>query len=310
MSSKKTSERDVCPECGSKNIIYDEETGEVVCGNCGLVLSDLTFERPRKSHPPTVWDYLSFRNTRDKLKSKERTELTIAMQISLLCSKIHVPSVVKHESVITARKLLKKLRKTRKVRFTCEELAAVSTYITCKKRGIPVTLREISTALGWKKTAIYTLLSRLSKYVTLPSRLIPPVEYLPRIIAKISSFNGDLSPQFLLCIEEYARQILKIAEEDEELKGELERRNPLLVAAAAIYAADEKMGGRIIYKKVPHGRVKRSLLYHVTGFDVSIVPLAERLERLAPRLPPESFKYVYENIRKKKGEVLAETISQ
>jgi transcription initiation factor TFIIB len=31
---------DVCPECGSSEIIHDEETGETVCGSCGLVVTE------------------------------------------------------------------------------------------------------------------------------------------------------------------------------------------------------------------------------------------------------------------------------
>jgi transcription initiation factor TFIIB len=30
--------RDKCPECGSANLIHDYDTGETVCGDCGLVL--------------------------------------------------------------------------------------------------------------------------------------------------------------------------------------------------------------------------------------------------------------------------------
>jgi len=30
---------DRCPECGSQNLIQDEESGEIICGNCGLVIS-------------------------------------------------------------------------------------------------------------------------------------------------------------------------------------------------------------------------------------------------------------------------------
>jgi transcription initiation factor TFIIB len=29
-----------CPECGSTNILIDEERGEIKCGNCGLVITD------------------------------------------------------------------------------------------------------------------------------------------------------------------------------------------------------------------------------------------------------------------------------
>ena len=29
-----------CLECGSGNIIYDDESGEVICGDCGLVVRE------------------------------------------------------------------------------------------------------------------------------------------------------------------------------------------------------------------------------------------------------------------------------
>lgn len=31
---------DKCPECGSRTIIHDEDSGEVICGECGLVLRE------------------------------------------------------------------------------------------------------------------------------------------------------------------------------------------------------------------------------------------------------------------------------
>ena len=33
-----------CPECGSSNIIYDYDSGEIICGDCGLVLSELVID--------------------------------------------------------------------------------------------------------------------------------------------------------------------------------------------------------------------------------------------------------------------------
>jgi transcription initiation factor TFIIB len=33
-------EGDRCPECGSTNIVNDEDTGEIICATCGLVLRD------------------------------------------------------------------------------------------------------------------------------------------------------------------------------------------------------------------------------------------------------------------------------
>jgi transcription initiation factor TFIIB len=36
---------DKCPECGSDNLIHDYDTGETVCGNCGLVLREQMMDK-------------------------------------------------------------------------------------------------------------------------------------------------------------------------------------------------------------------------------------------------------------------------
>ena len=30
-----------CPECGSTKLVHDNDTGETICGGCGLVLREL-----------------------------------------------------------------------------------------------------------------------------------------------------------------------------------------------------------------------------------------------------------------------------
>jgi len=40
MSRRRPGSGDVCPECGSTNIIQDEDSGEIICGNCGLVVRE------------------------------------------------------------------------------------------------------------------------------------------------------------------------------------------------------------------------------------------------------------------------------
>ncbi len=37
---EKLGSEDVCPECGSSMIIHDEESGEIICGSCGLVITE------------------------------------------------------------------------------------------------------------------------------------------------------------------------------------------------------------------------------------------------------------------------------
>jgi len=36
--------KDKCPECGSANLIRDYDTGETICGSCGLVIQDVTMD--------------------------------------------------------------------------------------------------------------------------------------------------------------------------------------------------------------------------------------------------------------------------
>jgi len=36
---------DNCPECTSKNLVHDYDTGETICGDCGLVLYDQTIDK-------------------------------------------------------------------------------------------------------------------------------------------------------------------------------------------------------------------------------------------------------------------------
>src|SRR3989337_2918690 len=36
---------DKCPECGSNNLIYDYDTGETICGECGLVLHEQMIDK-------------------------------------------------------------------------------------------------------------------------------------------------------------------------------------------------------------------------------------------------------------------------
>jgi len=47
--SKKTAKKqlfaDKCPECGSTNLIQDYDTGEIICGDCGLVLHEQEMDK-------------------------------------------------------------------------------------------------------------------------------------------------------------------------------------------------------------------------------------------------------------------------
>jgi transcription initiation factor TFIIB len=47
MQEKETRQRfkDKCPECGSTNLVHDYDTGETICGGCGLVISEQMMDK-------------------------------------------------------------------------------------------------------------------------------------------------------------------------------------------------------------------------------------------------------------------------
>ena len=36
---------EICPECGGKNLVHDYDTGETICGECGLVLFEQMLDK-------------------------------------------------------------------------------------------------------------------------------------------------------------------------------------------------------------------------------------------------------------------------
>ena len=36
---------EICPECSSKNLVHDHDTGETICSGCGLVLFEQTLDK-------------------------------------------------------------------------------------------------------------------------------------------------------------------------------------------------------------------------------------------------------------------------
>ena len=42
---QKQTSKDSCPECGSTNLVHDYETGETICGDCGLVIREQMMDK-------------------------------------------------------------------------------------------------------------------------------------------------------------------------------------------------------------------------------------------------------------------------
>ena len=55
---------DKCPECASKNLVHDYDSGETICGDCGLVL----YEQMMDKGP----EWRAFTARRENLKKPRR----------------------------------------------------------------------------------------------------------------------------------------------------------------------------------------------------------------------------------------------
>jgi len=59
--------QDKCPECGSENLVHDYDTGETVCGDCGLVVYEQMMDKDqngarslrKRKHPEAESDSTS-----------------------------------------------------------------------------------------------------------------------------------------------------------------------------------------------------------------------------------------------------------
>ncbi|MGC8832321.1 MAG: TFIIB-type zinc ribbon-containing protein, partial [Thermoproteota archaeon] len=107
--------KDKCPECGSKYLVRDNETGELACSSCGAVLEEVeyvpdfvprTVERGSFAYAglpatgkPTRYELLKYRDHRylymiGRGESRERIVADIAAYVSILAGRLGVNSKV------------------------------------------------------------------------------------------------------------------------------------------------------------------------------------------------------------------------
>jgi len=266
---------------------------EVVCVECGLVISDFELSpKQRNYNRPGLWNYTSFTLGSDRLTSKERTELAVATKIDVLASILALPGYVSAQAVVEARKILRAVRGKAGVRFTAAETTIAAVWNACKIMKVPVSMREVAKTLrgmglDYDENRIFRLLNRASRIITLPCRLMQPTDYIPKIAAKLT---GKAEQRYLSTVERYAMAIAAVAEE--VLKG----RNPVYSAAATICAADKILGERIGW----------SAIAKVVDAGAGLANLASKLTGLAPPPPSEAFELVFASVRARRVNMFVE----
>ncbi|BDC19915.1 transcription initiation factor IIB family protein [Acidianus sp. HS-5] len=211
-----------CPVCSSEDIRYDTERGQYICANCGAVLEDEVIdqgpewraynyqdrlERERIGSPLTLKVHdqgLSTRIGYDKVKdriklmkmqklqnrirvsSKDKKLVTYLSMLNSEASKLDLPEHVKETAAFILRRLVENgLAK----RIDSYALVAAVLYYSCQVNNIPRYLQEIKTRYSLSSSELWKALERVhkvSKQLQSFKPKIKPVEYIPKIVEKLS----------------------------------------------------------------------------------------------------------------------------
>jgi len=257
-----------CPECNSARLTYDEQKGELICSDCGLVVEEKMVDTGQEGHgqfdkgdkkgrggaPLSMQKFdkglttnvgeisdiyrLETGQTRKFLRLKkwqERVSTSIERNLRLAMSELrrvasflNLPSVVRDESSRIYNFVLQRGLVRGR---SMESVIAACIYAACRSYNIPRTLDEIANASDVERKEIgrtYRFITRKLAIKITPSS---PQDYISRFSSIL-----HLSPKS----QNDALRILKKADISELTSG----RGPAGIAAAALYVAalinDEK----------------------------------------------------------------------
>lgn len=287
-------------ECLHKRILNDVIAGEIICLDCGVVLGKAEFAPPpivRLNRKLKGFELTSYRlgtSLAASVKKKwscfdrqAKTELKVVLDVEKICDWLDAPSKVESQAAYVARKILKAMRNgSRRVRFSFEEIAAVSVFLAYRFMTIPLSARRYAEVLSrnlyggktYDKRKILRLYRRAVEIVGSPSYWGDPVDYL-RVIS--SRLERRVESRYLSLIERYAVSILRRAVRSG--KYLLCGRSPILAAAASLLVADKRLGDILGVKSI----------MEVAGVSWNVKGLASWLEGFAPPVPPEALPYKF-----------------
>ena len=257
-----------CPECNSINITYEEQQGEIICNDCGLLIEekmvdtgqdaggqfDKNDKKGRGGAPLSAQKYdkglttnigeisdiyrLEAGQTRKFLRLKkwqERVSTSIERNLRLAMSELRrvaaflsLPSVVRDEAVRVYQFVLQRGLVRGR---SMESVIAACIYAACRSYNIPRTLDEIANASDVPRKEIGRTYRFIIRKLGIKVKPSAPKDYITRFSSIL-----HLSPK----AQNAALSILKKAEITELTSG----RGPAGIAAAALYVAalmsDEK----------------------------------------------------------------------
>ena len=257
-----------CPECNSINLTYDDQRGEIICNDCGLVIEEKMVDTGQETHGSSdkgekkgrggapmsmqkfdkglttnvgeisdiyklesgqTRKFLRLKKWQERVSTSIERNLRLAMaELRRVASFLNLPSVVKDEASRVYNFVLQRGLVRGR---SMESVIAACIYAACRSYNIPRTLDEIANASDVERKEIgrtYRFIIRKLQIKVTPSS---PKDYISRFASIL-----HLSPK----TQNSSLKILKKAEISELTSG----RGPAGIAAAALYVAallnDEK----------------------------------------------------------------------
>jgi transcription initiation factor TFIIB len=187
----------VCNYCEGSDLVEDEETGEIICAGCGLVVSEVKLvgrdfiEEGSKERTGKVLSHMTQQkmnrlmiiDRRLRADSEDPSVLREANQeIRRLVQTIHLPDSVERN----AKGIYRDAQEDGLViRGNIAGFAAASVYAACRVHGLPRTLREVSQASSEDVKDIARMYRILVSELNISVELDNPLNHLSRIASAL-----------------------------------------------------------------------------------------------------------------------------
>ena len=257
-----------CPECNSINLTHDEHRGEIICGDCGLLIeekmvdtgqdaggqfdksekkgrggapiSSQKFDQGLTTNVGEISDiyrlesgqtrkFLRLKKWQERVSTSIERNLRLAMaELRRVSSFLTLPSVVRDEASRVYRFVLQRGLVRGR---SMESVIAACIYAACRSYNIPRTLDEIANASDVPRKESGRTYRFIIRKLGIKVKPSSPKDYISRFSSIL-----HLSPKS----QNEALKILKKADISELTSG----RGPAGIAAAALYVSallnDEK----------------------------------------------------------------------
>ncbi|MFX1486930.1 MAG: transcription initiation factor IIB family protein [Promethearchaeota archaeon] len=257
-----------CPNCRSHKLYVDNQRGEIVCGECGTVVTKRilsaarTYEGTRSSYvprprtPKSMAAYRKIQRLQKQLQAS-RTLISTAREVQRITSQLDVPELVKKTAISVGKKAVDKgLARGR----SAVDIAAAAVLIAARLHKMPISHKEVTRV---SKIPTEEKLGKVYRSVTRALKIRIPVPKSSHFVSQLANKLG-----LSMKVQTGAYNILKRLEGTNISHG----RDPRGIAGAAIYIAS-----------IVHGeRRTQSEVSEATG--ITEVTLRKRYKELVQKL--------------------------